>query len=131
MTEAMLAQGWDVTWGGSPIDEITTFDLGVTTARLDVTNHDSPGGFREFIAGLFEPQEITFTANHVDSHYSIEQAQGDSDNPQSLVMTSPTGAVYTVDAWVSGFTVHAPATGEAETVDLVFSTTGALVRTGS
>lgn len=131
MTTAMLAQGWTITFDSSPVEEVTTFDLGVTAARLEVTNHDSPSGFREYIAGLFEGQPITFTKNHVDSDYSYEQAVGDSDNPGSLVMTSPTGAVYTVDAYVSGYTIHAPATGEAETADLEFTTTGPLARTGS
>lgn len=131
MTEAILAQGWTITYGGDAVDEVTTFDLGVTSARVEVTNHDSLGGTREYIAGLLDPAQITFTANHVPSHSAFEALVGDSSNPESLVMTSPGGFVYTTDAYVSGFTVHAPATGEAETVDLEFTTTGVLSAGGS
>jgi hypothetical protein len=131
MTQAILAQGWTVVWGSTTIDEATTFDIPVVAARVDVTNHDSDTGFREFISGLFEAIEITFTANHVDSHATFEDAAGDSTNVQALVMTSPMGRVYTVDAWVNGYTVHAPATGEAETIEIAFTTTNALVASGS
>ena len=127
MTDAYLAQGWVVTFGGDGIDEIKTFDLGVTSARVEVTNHDSAGGTREYIAGLLDPSQITFSCNHVTSHAVFEAAVGDSSSPASLVMTSPGGFDYTVDAYVSGFTVHAPATGEEETVDLEFTTTGVMV----
>lgn len=126
MTQAVLAQGWTVTWGSHSLDEATSFDVPKVTSRVDVTNHDTDAGFREFIAGLFDPIEITFTCNHVPSHAVFESAAGDSTTTAILTMTSPMGASYSGTAWVSGFTVHAPATGEAETIDIVFTINGEL-----
>lgn len=126
MTNAILAQGFDVSWGTDHIEEVTNFSLGFTVDSVEVTNHDSTGAAREYIAGLFTPSEVTLTCNYIPgSHDTILANAGDSTTTASLSFVTPdsTGA-FDVTAWVKGYTLPGPATGEAMTIDIVFQTTG-------
>lgn len=133
MTDAKLAQGWTVTFGSDAIPEITDFNLGQTVAEVDVTSHDSAGRTREFVPGLIDPQEISMTVNWaIADHGFLFDIQGDESATDTLTLVEPDASeTYTIDAWVKGITIHAPATGAAETADIVFRTTGVLARAGS
>lgn len=133
MTDAKLAQGYSIAFGGTPIPEVTNFDLGDTTAEVDVTSHDSVNRTREFIAGLREPNEITMTVNwEITDHGFLWDQKGDSDSVATLSFEEPDASeTYYVGAWVKGITLHGPATGEASTADIVFRTTGPAWRGGS
>jgi len=132
MTVAVLAQGSTITFNSSPIGEVTNADFAVDTDQLEVTNHDSPDGYREYIAGLKTPQEVPMTVNLDPTlHETLLGLTGDSSNPASLVLETPNGMTFTVDAWLKGFNAHAPATGAALTADLTFQTTGPMLVSGS
>lgn len=133
MTNAQLAQGMTISWGAAPIAEVTNFALAYSVDQVEVTNHDSPGRAREYIAGLFTPSEVTFTVNYVaGSHGVIIDAAGDSSAVDTLLIDIPDlSDSFSVDAWVKGFNMPGPATGEALTMDITFQTTGPVTRTGS
>lgn len=128
MTQAILAQGFDVDWAGH-IDEVTNFSLNYSVDQVEVTNHDSTGNAREYIAGLFTPSEVTVSVNFIPaSHDAILANAGDSTTVNSLTFTTPdSSAAFSVDAWVKGYTLPGPATGEAMLLDIIFQTTGPVV----
>jgi len=43
---------------------------------LDVTSHTSPGAFREFIGGLLDGGEVTFTINYVPTNATQDATTG-------------------------------------------------------
>jgi hypothetical protein len=125
-TQAQKAQGFTIQWGASTVHEVLNFDLPTDVSELDVTNHES-GGFREFIGGLIDPGTVTFPVNYNETdHGAFLDAQGDSSLVDTLTITPPDSSTsWTVDAWVKGYTVHAPVDG-AWTCDITFRLTGLL-----
>jgi predicted secreted protein len=122
-----------ISWGGSPIHEVVNFGLGSTVDQVEVTNHDSPGRAREYIAGLFTPGETTFTVNYdATFHGELVDSAGFSDIVKILSVTLPDSSdTFEVNAWVKGINLPGPATGEALTMDIIFQTTGKLFRASS
>jgi predicted secreted protein len=48
------------------IGEVTSISgLSLSVDTIDVTSHDSDDAYREFVAGLIEPGEITIEGNHI------------------------------------------------------------------
>src|ERR1043166_5757585 len=133
MTNAQLAQGAIVEFGGTPIPEVTTLDMPSTTAEVDVTSHDSPGRTREFISGLIDPGGIPMTVNwNIADHGFLYDIKGDSSAVDTLtVEEADSSETYSVQAWLRDLNIHEPATGEARTADLVFGTSGPQTRAGS
>ena len=133
MTDAKLAQGWVIEFGGTPIPEVTTADFGQDTDEVEVTSHDSPNGAREYIAGLKTPQTVPMTVNWaITDHGFLFDILGDSTAVDTITGQEPDASeTYSVDAWLKSLVIHAPATGEVETADLVWRTTGSLTRAGS
>lgn len=133
MTSAQLAQGMTISWGGNSIDEVTNFTLAYSVDQVEVTNHDSAGRAREYIAGLFTPSELTFSVNYVaSSHGPIIAQAGDDTAVDTLTVTLPDGSdTFSVDAWVKGYSMPGSATGEALTMDITFQTTGPVTNGGS
>lgn len=79
MTAAQLTHGSTVEWGtdGSTYTTMTeTKTLVVPTTEVeyvDVTNMDSPNGFREFLPGLKDAGEITVECNYTPEMYDLAQ----------------------------------------------------------
>ena len=132
-TQAQLAQGMTITWGGGAIAEVVNFSLGSSVDQVEVTNHDSVGRAREYIAGLFTPGETTFTVNYnATFHGELVDSAGFSEIIKVLSVTLPDASdTFEVNAWVKGFTLPGPATGEALTMDIIFQTTGPVFRASS
>lgn len=67
--------------GGSPetfaeIGEVGDFELGDTIEQIEVTNHQSPGGRKEYIAALKDGAETTLTCNYIPSHATHNRSTG-------------------------------------------------------
>lgn len=126
MTDAVLAQGATISFDGSPVAEVTNYDLGISADETDVTSHDSPDRFREFIPALKDPGEFPITVNWVaDVHEPYFTGVGDTENEGALIVTLPNAAaVYSCTAWIKSLTIHGPADGAAQTADIVFRVTG-------
>jgi hypothetical protein len=127
MTQAELAQGYAIDWGGA-IDEVTNFSFSYQSDQVDVTSHDSPDRTREFIAGLITPSECTLTCNYVPgSHDSVIANAGDSTTTNTLSFTRPAAdGGFSMTAWVKGFSKNGSATGEVDSIDIVFQVTSAI-----
>lgn len=77
-TEAELGYGLSLQLGEGEGSSITYTDTGLeikdfsapelTRDTVDVTNHRSPGGFKEYIPALLDAGEVSFTVNYVPRH---------------------------------------------------------------
>jgi predicted secreted protein len=123
---AKLAQGADISWGGTPVTLVQNLDFGADADQVDVTSHDSQNRTREFIAGLISPQEVSMSVYWDPSeHISLADAQGDSSLTATLDVNDADGEpIGNVQAWVKSVIVHLPADGSPQTADVVFQTTG-------
>lgn len=72
MTSARLGYGVKLKMGDgggsevfTEIAEITTLEDSDSAENVDVTNHQSPSSRREFIPGLIDGDEISFTVNYI------------------------------------------------------------------
>lgn len=71
VSAAESGNGTTFTWGSYAIAEIETInDFGVTREKIETTNHDSSGNFKEFIAGLASCADITLVGNLITSDSS-------------------------------------------------------------
>lgn len=68
--------------GGSPENFTTIAEVtditgpGLVQDPLDVTSHESPGAFREFVGGLLDGGEVTFTINYVPTAATQDASTG-------------------------------------------------------
>lgn len=67
--------------GGSPesfavIGELGDFDDADSVELIEVTNHQSPNGRKEYIADLIDGDEIQFECNYIPSHATHNVATG-------------------------------------------------------
>lgn len=72
-------------WNGSTWDaiaEITSIKgPGLKRDQIEVTNLDSTGGYKEFIAGFKESGTITLTMNFIRSNFDLLLTDFESDTP--------------------------------------------------
>ena len=87
----------------------------LTTDILDVTNHDSQGGVREFKAGLIDPGELTFDIAFQPgeaTHGAISGLQADQLNRTvrnfKLVFPTGVGVTWAFQGIVTGLPVTFP-----------------------
>ncbi len=84
MTLALDAYGTLLQRGDGASPEVFTTIAEVTDISgptlaldpLDVTAHTSPGAFREFVGGLLDGGEVTFTINYVPDNSSHDATAG-------------------------------------------------------
>lgn len=112
MTEAKLGQGTllqrYVAGSYVTIAEITKLGGPDMTAEdVDVTSHDSVGGFKEFISGLKEGGEVTFDANFVPDNATHQRVISDfaagTQAQYQIVFPSPITAKWQFLGHVKGF----------------------------
>ena len=83
-TAAIFAQGTLLKIGdGAGSETFTTVaesmtikGLSLTRATVDVTSHDSTGGFREYIGGLADGGEVSFDINYIPSNSTHNNTTG-------------------------------------------------------
>jgi hypothetical protein len=109
MTSAVSAKGTILVWNYRKILEQLNLS-GPSQSRdiLDVTNHDSPDGFREFIAGVIDGGEVSIEGNFIagDSGGQIAfhtDLQSGTGRTAWLILPMSVGAAWTFSALGSGF----------------------------
>lgn len=111
------AFGINVTYGGTEIKELTNVGWGLgTPEQIDITNHDSPSAYEEFVAGIIKHDTIDLEANFVpaDAGQQALATALQARTAAEVVITHPdTGAAtVTGDAKVIGFKTQHPVTGK-------------------
>lgn len=84
-------------------------DFGSTVADIDVTSHDSDNSGNEYIAGLLEGGELTFTGNYVTTDtsgqtWAIETNFRDgSNNEFTLTLPNTAASTFVFNAHVKAY----------------------------
>jgi hypothetical protein len=105
------------------------------TEQLDVTDHDSPNGRREYIGGLIDSAELTITVGWDPGdtvHSYLETNVGNVETFQiELVDTGGShGTQYDFDALIVDFMGKAPVNGQ-HTADIVIKPSGSVTKTAA
>lgn len=82
-SEAQLGYGTKLKMGDgeepqvfTEIGEVGDFEDGDTIELIEVTNHQSPGKRKEYIASLKDGAEISFPVNYIPTHATHNRATG-------------------------------------------------------
>lgn len=113
------------------IAEVT--DIGgpsMSTDTIDVTNHSSPGAVKEFLMGLLDAGEVSFTVNFMPGNATHDEATGliaewlsrNVSNWKLVWPTTPAEAVG-FKAGVTGIDFSAP-TDEQLSADITLKVSG-------
>jgi predicted secreted protein len=81
---------------------------GISRETLDVTAHDSPDGWMEFLGGLKNGGEISADINRQPSTHDVLVADFEDDDPRTYRMEWPSGAAWTFDAILTGYECDSP-----------------------
>jgi len=112
-TAATAAFGTILTRNGSEIAELNNIgDIELSQEFIDVTTHDSTGGYREFIAAkIREAGEVAiegnFLATDTDGQIGLK-TDLEAGTVQNFVITFPEGTSWTFTAVVSKFSISSP-----------------------
>lgn len=122
--------------GGSPevfttiLEVIEISDFGAERELVEVTSHDSPNSFREYILGLKDGSEFNVTANYVPSHSTHSPTTGviadfDNSSTKNYQLVFPTNPTETAQAALlcMAWTI-APPIDSQMTLNLTFKVTG-------
>lgn len=83
---------------------------GMTRETIDVTSHDSPDGFMEYVGGLKDGGEFTFDVNYDPAIHNILQNDFDDPLPRNykLVLPDPPGGSWGFSAFITGMELEFP-----------------------
>jgi len=102
--------------GGSPESFVSLAEgLSVTpfvpTADvIDLTNHDSPGGWEEALPTIFRTGEAVFEGNYIASHATHQQVRTDLQNRTKrnfkIILPDPGAETWSFSAYVVRFELN-------------------------
>ena len=81
---------------------------GITREILDVTAHDSPDGYREFLGGVKDPGEISVDVNYDPEEHDIWIDDLDDVDPRDYELEFPDGTIWEFKALLTNFEIGAP-----------------------
>lgn len=125
---------WDNSGGSSYTAIGQVKDIGgpsISRGTIDVSDHDSADGYREFLGGLADGGELTFTIgfDNTNAEHTTNlpaNLEDDTTTPAAweldLTMASGT-AVWTFDGFLTGFAPGTPVEGE-QTIEVTVKVTG-------
>lgn len=79
-------------------------EIGVESEEIDATDLDSPNNYKEFIAGSKDAGEVSLAGN-IKNESNVEKmlALAESQSVEAWVVTYPSGATWTFNAFVKSF----------------------------
>jgi predicted secreted protein len=81
---------------------------GLKRNTIDVTAHDSPDGWMEFLGGLKDGGEVSADVNFTPAVHGLLVADLDDDDPRTYRIEWPSGSAWTFDAILTGFEPDSP-----------------------
>lgn len=81
---------------------------GLTRKVLDVTAHDSPNKYMQFIGGLKDPGDVLIDVNYQPSAHDTLVDDLDATAPINYRLTFPNGAIWAFPAVMKEFKPKAP-----------------------
>lgn len=91
------------------VAEVTSISvLDISVDSIDVSSHDSPSQWREFVAGMKDGGELSMEINYDPAlHGAIYSALG-SERNHRITLTDSGAATVTFAGFITGFTADAP-----------------------
>ncbi|MFG2670485.1 phage tail tube protein [Streptomyces sp. NPDC048445] len=85
-------------------------DGGRTRTTIDVTAHDSPNQYMEFVGGLIDPGEVTVDINYDPAVHDVLEADLEDTDPRNYQIVFPDTAetTFSFAAVMTGFSKSAP-----------------------
>jgi len=139
MSSAIFAQGTllKIGDGATPTEGFTTIaevnDLGgpaLALEAVDVTNHSSLEGWKEFIGGLLDAGEVSFSINYQPTHATHNNTTGLIRDMRTrtkrnfqLVFTDSGNTTWSFTALITGFEPTEPTDAQL-TADCTLQVTG-------
>ena len=119
--------GYGTTFKGSSagiIGELISITIGgLTVDMIEVSNMDSPDAYKEFIAGMIDAGEITFSGNYIKATFSSLKDAADGREAEEWTVTFPDGASWKGSGYVSGISGTSP-NDDKITADITIKLTG-------
>lgn len=81
---------------------------GLSRETIDVTAHDSPNQYMEFLGGLIDPGEVSFDVNYDPSEHDSLVDDLEATDPINYELTFPEGTTWGFPAILTGFEPQAP-----------------------
>lgn len=81
---------------------------GLSRETIDVTAHDSPDAWMEFLGGLKDGGEVSADINRRPGVHDVLVADFEDDDPRTYRMEWPSGAAWTFDAILTGYEPDSP-----------------------
>jgi predicted secreted protein len=81
---------------------------GISREILDVTAHDSPNAYREFLGGVKDPGEVSVDVNYNPSVHDVWIDDLDDTDPRDYEIEFPDGTVWEFKAFLTSFEPTAP-----------------------
>lgn len=124
---AIKSFGVAVTVNTIAIGELTDVTPGgVDVNFIDVTAHDSAGGWKEFIGGLTDGGTLELTGNYVAADAGQVELRDERGNVAAVVITFSDGSTSSFSAVVGGFNLSNPLDDKVE-FTCSLKVTGAIV----
>lgn len=81
---------------------------GISREVLDVSAHDSPDQYREFLGGIKDPGEVSCDVNYRPAQHDVFVDDLDDEDPRNYQLEFPDGTVWEFPAILTGFEPTAP-----------------------
>lgn len=81
---------------------------GLSRETIDVTAHDSPDGWMEFLGGLKDGGEVSCDANRRPAVHDLLIADFEDTDPRTYRIEWPSGAAWTFDGILTGYEADSP-----------------------
>lgn len=107
-----------------PVAQVTSISgPGIERETLDVSAHDSPDGWREFVGGLKDPGEVSIDINYDPSIHDTLLADLSVDVATNYELVFPDSSTWSFSGFLSGFEPEAPHDAKLA-ASLTFKVTG-------
>jgi predicted secreted protein len=118
MSDGNSAFGTTLKWNATALAELTGISgPSMKADTIDLTNHDSADGFREFVAGVRDGGEISIEGNFLSSDTTGQMAfitDAQAGTEREVIITGPTADAFTwtMDCIVTAFEPTHPYDGK-------------------
>jgi predicted secreted protein len=113
----VAAKGVVLTYNSQAVGELDNVELtGSNGEDIDITNHDSPDDYKEYVLGLLDGGEISCTGNYVASNAGqaaiIAAHYARTSNAWTVVYPDTGDSQFAGNGYVKSFKVTAPVAGK-------------------
>lgn len=99
--------GTTISVDATPIAEVSSISIsGMSADDIDLTHHESPDGFREFVSGVVDGGTVDIELNYTKAQRAALMALW-RDN-ETFVITYPDNSTDTFDGYINDFGQESP-----------------------